>query len=65
MWELKNNYLREEEDIKCLISNGKKDTKENILESQTRETVYRIKDNTPNQRAEVVKVYRQNKELRK
>ena len=65
MWELKNNYLREEEDIKCLIINGKEDTKENILESQTRETVYRIKDSTPNQRAEVVKVYRQNKELRK
>ena len=35
------------------------------LEGQTAETVYRIRDNTPNQWAEVVKLYKQNKELRK
>ena len=32
---------------------------------KTGETVHRIRDNTPNQWAEVVKIYRQNKELRK
>ena len=30
-----------------------------------KETVYKIRDNTPYQWAEVVKLYRQNKELRK
>ena len=53
MWELKKNYPRE-------------DTTEHILlECQTTETVYRISNNTPNQWTEVVKLYRQNKELRK
>ena len=32
---------------------------------KTGETVYRIRNNTPNQWAEVVKLYRQNKELKK
>ena len=44
---------------------GKKDTTEHVLECQTAETVYKTKDNTPNQWAEVVKLYGQNKELRK
>ena len=44
---------------------SKEDTTEHVLECQTAETVYKIKDNTPNQWAEVVKLYRQNKELRK
>ena len=65
MWELKMNYPREEEDMKCPICNQKKDTTQHLLEYQTAETVYRIRDNTPNQWAEVVKLYRQNKELRK
>ena len=65
MWELKKNYPREKEDMKCHICNQKEDSPEHVLESQTAETVYRIKDNTPNQWAEVVKLYRQNKELRK
>ena len=53
------------EDMKCPICNQKEDTTEHVLECQTVETVYRIRDNTPNQWAEVVKLYRQNKELRK
>ena len=65
MWELKKNYLREEEDMKCPLCKQKEDTTEHVLECQTAETVYRIRDNTPNQWAEVVKLYRQNKELRK
>ena len=66
MWELKKNYPREEEDTKCPICNQKEDTTEHVLECQTAETVYKIKDNnTPNQWAEVVKLYRQNKEQRK
>ena len=64
MWELIKNYPREE-DMKCSICNGKEDKTEHVLEFQTAETVYRIKDNTHNQWAEVVKVYRKNKELRK
>ena len=32
---------------------------------QTAETVNRVKDNTPGQQAEVVRFYRQNKELLK
>ena len=65
MWELKRNYPREEEDMKYPICNQKEDTTEHVLECQTAETVYRISDNTPNQWTEVVKLYRQNKELRK
>ena len=65
MWELKKNYPREEEDMKCTKCNQKEYTAEHILESQTAETIYRIRDNTLNQQAEVVKLYRQNKELRK
>ena len=65
MWELKNNYPREEEDKKCPIFNQKEDTTEHVLECQTTETVYKIRDNTLYQWAEVVKLYRQNKELRK
>ena len=63
MWELKKNYPREEEDMECPICNQKEDTTEHVLECQTAETVYRISDNT--QWTEVVKLYRQNKELRK
>ena len=53
--------------MKCPICNGKEDTAEHVLEleRQTAEIVYRINGNTPNQWAEVVKLYRQNKELRK
>ena len=65
MWELKKNYPREEEDTKCPICKQKEDTKEHVLECQTAETVYKIRNNTPNQWAEIVKLYRQNKELRK
>ena len=66
MWELKKNYPREEEDTKCPICNQKEDTTEYVLECQRTETVYKIKDNnTPNQWAEVVKLYRQNKKQRK
>ena len=42
------------EDMKCPICNQKEDTTEHVLECQTVETVYRIRDNTPNQWAEVV-----------
>ena len=59
LWELKKRYAREEEKIKCPICNEKEDITEPVLKSQTTETVYRIKDNTPNQWAEVVKVYRE------
>ena len=65
MWELKKNYPREEEDMKCPICNEKEDITEHALECQTAETICRISDNTPNQLAEVVKLYRQNKDLRK
>ena len=65
MWELKKNYPREEEDMKCPKCNGKEDTTEHVLECQTAEKVCRIKYNTPSQWTEVVKLYRQNKELRK
>ena len=65
MWELKKNCLREEEDTKCPISNQKEVTTEHVLECQTAETVYKIRDNTPNQCAEVVMLYRRNNELRK
>ena len=62
----RQNYPREEEDTKFPICNQKEDTTEHVLEFQTAETVYKIKDNnTPNQWAEVVKLYRQNKEQRK
>ena len=56
MWELKKNYSREEEDSKCPICSQKKDTTEHVLEFQTAETVYKIRDNTPNQWSEVVKL---------
>ena len=62
---MKRNYPREEEDIKCPICNQNEDTTENVLECQTAETVYKIRDNTSNQWAEVVKLYRQDKEQRK
>ena len=65
MWKLKNNYPRKEKDMNCPICNGKENTTDHVLECQTTETVYRIKGNTPNQWKEVVKVYRQNKEIRK
>ena len=45
MWEQKKNYPREE-DTKCPIWNQKEDTTKHVLECQTAETVYRIKDNT-------------------
>ena len=64
-WELKTNYPREEENMKCPICNKKEEITEHVLECQTAETLYRIRDNTPNHWAEVVKLYRQNKELRK
>ena len=63
MWELKKNYPREEEDTICPICNQKEDTTEHVLECQAEETVYKIRDNIPNQWTEVVKLYRQNKEL--
>ena len=65
MWELKKNYPREDEDTKWPIFNQKEDSTEHVLECQTAETVYKIRANTPNQWAEVIKLYRQNKELRK
>ena len=65
MWELKKNYPREEEGTKRPICHLKEDATELALECQTAERVYRTRDNTPNQWAEVVKLYRQNKELRK
>ena len=65
MWELKKNYPREEEGKKCPICNQKEDITEHVLERQTTEKEYKIRDNTPNQWAEVVKLYRRNKELRK
>ena len=52
------SYLREEENMKCSISNEKEDTTELVQECQTTATVYRIKGNTPNHWVEVVKVYR-------
>ena len=58
MWELKKNYPREEENMKCLICNEKEDTTEPVLECQITATVYRIKNNTQNQWVEVVNVYR-------
>ena len=61
MGELKNNYPREE----IPHMQAKADTTEHVLECLTAETVYRIRDNTLNQWEEVVKLYRQNKELRK
>ena len=48
MWGLKKNYPREEEDSKCPICSQKEDTTEHVLECQTAETVYKIRDNTPN-----------------
>ena len=51
--------------MKCPICNKKEEITEHVLECQTAETLYRIRDNTPNHWAEVVKLYRQNKELRK
>ena len=57
MWELKRNYPREVEDTKCTICDQKEDTTEDELECQTVETVYKIRDNIPNQWAEVVKLY--------
>ena len=65
MWEMKKNFPREEEDIKCPVCKQKEGTTEHVLECETAETVYRIIENTPNQWAELVKLYRQNKELRK
>ena len=59
------NYSREEEDMKCPTCNRKEDTEEHALECKIAKTVYIIKDNTPNQWAEEVKFYIQNKELRK
>ena len=41
VWELKKNYPREEENMKCPICNQKEDTTEHVLECQTAETVYR------------------------
>ena len=49
MWQLKKNYPREEEGIKCPICNRKDDTTEQVLVCQTGETVFRIKHNTLNQ----------------
>ena len=49
MWELKESYPREEENMKCPICNAKEDTTEPVLECQTTAIVYRIKDHSPNQ----------------
>ena len=65
MWEMKKKFPREEEDIKCPVCKQKEDKTEHVLECETAETVRRIRDNTPSQWAELVKLYRQNKELRK
>ena len=65
MWKMKKNYPGEKEDKRCPICNQKEDTTEHALQCQTAKTVYKIRDNTPNQWAELVKLYRQNKELRK
>ena len=62
---IEKKYPREEEDTKCPICNQKEETTEHVLECQTAETVCKIRYNTPNQWAEVVKLYRQYKELRK
>ena len=48
MWELKKNYPREIENMKCPICNGKEDTIEHVRHCKRAETVYRIKNNTPN-----------------
>ena len=45
--------------MKCPICNQKEDKTEHVLDCQTAETEYRTIDNTPNQWAEVVKLYRQ------
>ena len=46
-----------QECAKCPICNQKEDTTEHVLEFQTAETVYKIKDNnTPNQWVELVKL---------
>ena len=47
--------------MKCPILNEKEDTIEPVLECQITETVYRIEHNSPNQWAEVVKIYRENR----
>ena len=57
MSELKKNYPREEQDTKCPMCNQKEDTTEHVLECQTAETVYKIRDNTPNLWVEVVKLH--------
>ena len=57
MSELKKNYPREEQDTKCPMCNQKEDTAEHVLECQTAETVYKIRDNTPNLWVEVVKLH--------
>ena len=56
MWELKKNYPRVEKDTKYPICNQNEDTTGNVLECQTAETVYKMRDNTPNQWVEVVKL---------
>ena len=56
MWELKKNYPRVEKDTKYPICNQKEDTPENVVECQTAETLYKMRDNTPNQWVEVVKL---------
>ena len=66
IWELKKSYIQEKKrSWNALIWNQKEDTTEHVLECQTTEAVYRIRNNTPNPWAEVVKLYMQNKELRK
>ena len=62
---MKKNDPGEKETKRCPICIQKEDTTEHSLQCQTAKRVYKIRDNTPNQWAELVKLYRQNKELRK
>ena len=68
MLELKKNYpskRRKRNALYNVQSKGRQNTTKHVLECQTAETVYKIRVNINNQWAEVVKLYKQNKELRK
>lgn len=65
MWELLKNYPREAVDTTCPLCKEKEDTTEHVLECKTNNLNYRLTDNTTDQWTEIVKIFRQNKELRK
>ena len=65
MWELKKKTIQEKKRTQNALYAIKRDTTEHVLDCHTAETVYKIRDNTPNQWAEVVNLYIQNKQLRK